>query len=243
LKVRIWLRVVGVVLAALILLATVGGSLAEEDNRFCASCHMVPERTYFNRGQFALAGVTPIADLASVHLLADPSAMGHDGQFRCVDCHRGSQNIADRVLTLALGSRDALIYFVGNPDHTIQKASAEVPTLLNDSCARCHTTTLLTVGFPNHFHNKLPPAYALWQRGGQLILPERNPDLFLADLERDLELLDVTLTCIDCHQGHIQLAGAEQSRFLDLKNVVYPQCEICHTEILGAPLGLSPPPG
>lgn len=237
------LRIALGVLTALVLLAAGGGTLAEQNNRFCASCHMVPERTYFNRGQFALAGVKPIADLASAHMLADAQAVGHPDPFRCIDCHRGNQSITDRMLTLGLGARDGLIYFAGRSDQTIQKARAEVPSLLNDACVRCHTATLLTVGFPNHFHNKLPAAYTLWHRGEKLILPTNDPDRFRSLLDKPLELVDATVTCIDCHQGHIQIAGSEQSQFLDLRTVVYPQCETCHTELLGAPLGLTPPGG
>ena len=235
-------RVVLIVGGALIALGLIGAGAAsrlEESDHFCASCHMAPERTYYNRAQFALAGVEPVADLSSAHYRAAPADLPHGGQFRCIDCHRGGGTLPHRATALALGARDAAIYFFGQPDQSIEKAGIEVPLLLTAGCIRCHTGSLLEVGFPNHFHNRLPDAYALWQAGGELTLPEADPDLYADELEAGLEPVGISLLCVDCHRAHVETPGAELTGFLDLENVVYPACEECHIEALGAPLGLA----
>ncbi|NDJ52668.1 MAG: hypothetical protein GYB68_06240 [Chloroflexi bacterium] len=239
-----WLRWAAGIALAVLALGFVGGAGAsrlEENDRFCASCHMVPERTYFNRAQFALAGIDPVEDLSSAHYLADPEDLPAGVPMRCIDCHRGDDSLLHRTEALLLGAEDTVIYLFGDPDQSIEKTELNVPHLANDSCVMCHSAALLEVGFPNHFHNMLPVAADVWQDGGELTLPQTNPELYEDALEEGLEPIeDSDLLCMDCHQTHVSKPGAELTGFLDLDNVAYPACETCHTAALGAPLGIAP---
>jgi hypothetical protein len=234
-----FLRVILIIAVLLILGGSVGVltvSQLEESDRFCGACHMAPERTYYNRTRFAIAGAQPIEDLASAHYASgDP--------FRCIDCHRGDGDIPDRATALMLGASDTALYLFGGPDQTIEKMRAANPALINDSCMKCHTDALLVVGFPNHYHNKLPTANTAWQAGAELSIPPDAPanqvSIYEGAKEGGLHPVEVTLFCSDCHVAHVSTPGAEDHSFMDLRQIVYPACEKCHTEALGAPLGLS----
>ncbi len=239
---RLLLVLVGILtLIGLLSIGTI--SSLEEQDRFCASCHMVPERTYYNRAQFALAGVIPLEDLASAHYVI-PSSQQDPRDFRCIDCHRGNEGVIHRGTAITLGARDAAIYLLGQPDQAIEKTHIEVPQLLTDSCIKCHADSLLVVGFQNHFHNKLPAAQKLLLQGEALKLPDSIPadqvEIYQSVLDAGLTTIEETdLRCVDCHLAHIHKPGTELSSFLDLQNVVYPACERCHVTALGQPLGLT----
>lgn len=208
--------------------AAVTVSHYEEQDPFCASCHTLPEVTYFNRAQEAKAGEGPLADLSSAHYAGDDS-------FRCIDCHRGDEGAVHRVTALTLGARDTVIWLAGRADPTIEKTELVVPFLLTGACVKCHEASLLEVGFNNHFHNKLPDAAGALRRGGELTRPV---DLPAAPLE--LMPTDTTVLCVDCHRAHIHVDGAELSAYLDLVRNVYPTCVKCHEEAGHGPLELAP---
>src|SRR5688572_11712816 len=90
-------------------------SRLEEDDQFCIACHTLPEVTYYDRGQRALAGEEPYLDLSSAHygLVARVPA---EAPFRCIDCHRGDDGLAHRATALVLGARDGLIFITGQAD-------------------------------------------------------------------------------------------------------------------------------
>jgi len=227
--------------AALILLAIGVGtglrvSRLEEHDSFCTSCHTVPEVTYFERAQAALGGQTPYADLSSAHYGRAPSS-GEQMAIRCIDCHRGSGSLAHRAVTLSLGARDALIWVTGQSDPTIEKSELIVPFLLTAACVECHLDVLLVAGFNNHFHNKLPEAYALWRGGATLRRPPEVPDL--PDEAMAVDPSPTEVLCVDCHRAHIHLPGSELQGYLDLATTVYPACVRCHEEAGHGPLELA----
>ena len=219
--------VFGLALAAVLTL-----SRLEESDPFCTSCHTLPEVTYHERAQRALAsaGGTSFEDLSSAHY-------GREGGFRCIDCHRGNQGLLHRVTTLALAARDTAIWVSGRSDETIEKTELVAPGLLTAACARCHEESLLEVGFNNHFHNKLPEAYRLWRAGAMLRRPSDLPDLPEAALI--VEPSPTVVLCVDCHRAHIRLPGSELRAYLDLTNTVYPACVRCHTDAGHGPLELA----
>ncbi len=228
-RVPAWLRWAALALA-LFAASLPAASALEERDAFCIACHTAPEVTYYNRAQAALAGAAPLEDLSSAHYTAE-------GGFRCIDCHRGDGGLQHRAATLALGARDAAIFVTGQPDQTLEKTEIEVPGLLNAGCARCHSDTLLVAGFENHFHNKLPAAFAAWQAGGAITAPPGQPGADTSTLDR----ADTTLGCLNCHLAHVHTAGGELTGFLDLDNVTFPACVQCHTETGHGPLELAPP--
>ena len=207
-----------------------GVSQAEEHDAFCISCHTRPEQTYYDRAQSAARGEVPYLDLASAHY-----GLSDDG-FRCIDCHRGNGGLRHRAVTLTLGARDALIFFSGQADPAIEKGKPVLPQLGDAACVRCHRKTLLVAGFENHFHNKLPAAFAAWQAGNALTAPEGASETGAPALQR----YDTTLACADCHRAHVHLEGAETQAFLDIENVVFPACVKCHEEVGAGPLELGP---
>ena len=225
-----WLRW-GLPIALVLALAPIPiVSSLEERDTFCTSCHTAPEAIYYDRAQAALAGGDPIADLSSDHYIV---AEG----FKCINCHRGNMGLTHRATTLALGARDALIYIAGQADQTVEKRSIEVPDLLTAGCVECHRDTLLVVGFENHFHNKLPDAYAAWKSGGGLTAPPDDPTADTSALKQ----YDVNIRCLDCHLAHLHTESAELTGFLDLENVAYPACVRCHKEVGHGPLELVAP--
>lgn len=221
-------------LTGLGLLAALGGlagvSRLEETDSFCVACHTAPEEEYHRRAVVAL-GEGSGHDLASAHYaLAEIS-------FRCIDCHRGDGGLAHRAQTLALGARDSLIFLTGRADPTLEKGASAAPALTTAACAQCHAAAMLVVGFENHFHNKLPEAYAAWQAGGTLTAP---PDFPEADTTR-LEPYTTTVLCEDCHRAHVSVEGGALVRYLDLHRAVYPACVQCHQEVEQGPLELVSP--
>jgi hypothetical protein len=238
-RMRRWLRII---LASGVLMLIAGStgvftvSHLEENDRFCGSCHMAPERTYFNRSRAALADVPPIEDLASAHYASDDA-------FRCINCHRGDEGLPDRAAAMMLGAADTTLYVFGEPDQSIEKMRSQNPALINRSCLKCHSEALLVVGFPNHYHNKLPAANAAWEMGAALTIPRDVPaehvSIYEGAKEAGLHPVEVTLWCSDCHAAHVSTPGADEHAFMELREIVYPACEKCHVEALGTPLGLS----
>lgn len=226
----VWLRwgLPLILLLALVPIPVV--STLEERDSFCASCHTAPEVTYLDRARMALDSTEPILDLSSAHYIEAEA-------FRCIACHRGDSGPIHRATTLALGARDALIFISGQADQTIEKTQIEAPDLLTAGCVRCHSESLLVVGFNNHFHNKLSDAYAAWQAGGELTAPADRP---AADTTA-LEPYDTTVRCLDCHRAHNHVEGAELTGFLDLENIALPACVRCHQEVGHGPLELVAP--
>jgi len=171
---RRWLRLAPLAGLALVsVLALAAGltvSQLEERDSFCISCHTAPEQTYYDRARAALTVSGPFADLSSAHY-------GMETTFRCIDCHRGNGELVHRIATLGLGARDTAIWLSGQADESIEKTELVAPGLLTSACTGCHTEALLEVGFNNHFHNKLPEAYALWSGGQPLQRPPDAPDL------------------------------------------------------------------
>jgi len=209
--------------------AVAGASRLEESDQFCMACHTAPETEYFNRSRAVLAGQVG-QDLSSAHYhLIQTGA-------KCIDCHRGDGGIVHRGLALSLGARDALIFISGQANPKLEKPATqiEVPSLLNAACVKCHTNTLLVVGFENHFHNKLPAAYAAWKAGGALTTPSGQPAADTLELKE----YKTTVLCVDCHQAHVTVEGAELTKYLDLENTVYPACVDCHREVGHGPLEL-----
>ena len=226
---RLLLALVG--LGALLALgAAAGVSRLEESDAFCTSCHTVPEVEYFNRSRAVLAGEVG-QDLASAHYSLIQAGA------KCIDCHRGNGGPVQRGMAITLGARDALIFLSGQADPKLEKAETqiEVPSLLNAACVECHTDTLLVVGFENHFHNKLPEAYVAWKAGGLLT---ESPDGSPADTY-ELKEYKTTVSCVDCHQAHITVEGAELTHYLDVEHTVYPACVDCHREVGHGPLKLN----
>jgi hypothetical protein len=221
----------GLALVALLTLAAgLTVSRQEERDAFCVSCHTLPEVTYYDRAQAALAMTDPFADLSSAHY-------GAETTFRCIDCHRGNAGLAHRITTLALGARDTAIWLSGSADESIEKSELVAPGLLTAACTRCHAEALLEVGFNNHFHNKLPEAFRLWRSGAELRRPLEAPDLPIEALI--VEPSQTEVVCVDCHRAHIHLPGSELRGYLDLATTVYPACVRCHEQAGHGPLELA----
>ncbi len=232
-RLRRWGAVLLIILGALVLFcagSALGVSVAEENDSFCAVCHLNPERTYVDRADRvaqALEGAREgglndeglwetgrdaSRDLASAHRAA---------ALNCVACHRGDNSLSHRATALALGARNTLAYVTGqfDPDHS----GVENPTLVEASCLRCHVdqpslggvaegqaNPVLVESFENHFH-----AY-----------------LF------DPQYVDaVTIGCLDCHPSHQEIPPIVPY-FIDEERVVFPACVQCHIDVGQGPLDL-----
>lgn len=226
---RRWLRwVVPLAILAAVLPIPVVSAL-EENDRFCIGCHTAPEVTYYNRAQSAVAGETPLVDLSSAHYAVEP--------FRCINCHRGDGGLTHRAATLGLGARDALLFITGQADQSLEKTKVVAPELLSAGCVTCHTDALLIAGFENHYHNKLPEAYAAWQAGGAITAAPGQPGPAPSELER----YNTFVSCLDCHKAHHRSPGGELTNHLDIEADVLPACVQCHQEAGEGPLELTAP--
>ena len=209
----------------------VGASKLEENDKFCTSCHLAAERTYYNRTQIAQDNRdTAIPDLASFHYVAALDSVSYD-EFRCVDCHRGRQTILDRTAALALGAYDGLVYVTGGGSASeIEKGEVHQPWIINSSCTECHTDTLLVLGFDNHYHNNLPAAETAHDRSGDLFVPE---GISFEDeqklLDEGLTISDTDVDCLTCHLAHVSIIGGERVQFIDDATKLQ-GCTDCHVD-------------
>ncbi len=213
-------------------------SRLEESDRFCTSCHLAPEETYFRRALAALASEEPAADLAAAHY---PAAQAQAGTFRCIDCHRGDGQLQDRAQTLLLGARDTLTFLSGRADQAIEKTHADAADLLERGCLKCHTESMMERGFNNHHHSQLPHAGLALQAG---VEPSDPPGgMTPEDIFSEFGESDTALTCLDCHQAHRSFADGAALLYLDIDNVLMPACEQCHREGGRGPTDLTNPGG
>lgn len=232
-RLRAWRLITLILLGGLVLLALTSAaavSLVEENDAFCATCHLNPERTYVDRAR----NVARSYDLAQERGLAGDSlwetareaardlASSHRAAaLNCVACHRGDNSLGDRATALALGARNTLLYLTGqfDPDHS----GAAQPGLVAASCLHCHVeephqggvvpgeeNPVLIDNFENHFHTYLfDPQY----------------------VER------ATIGCLDCHPSHLELPSIIPY-FIDERRVVLPACVQCHVDVQEGPVDL-----
>lgn len=209
-------------------LSFVVASTLEDHDSFCISCHTAPETTYFNRAYMSLDN--PAADppdLASWHYLNAQAKQ--TAAFTCIMCHRGDASLGQRVSTLALGGRDAMIFAVGKQNSTLEKTQISEGWLANASCIGCHMDTLLTLkGLDNHFHTQLPQAATALANGGTLKVSDSiNKEFADRILQAGLQTVNTTLLCSDCHQPHKSFTRGTQLVFMatDTRNQA---CVTCH---------------
>ena len=194
----LWL---GAVLLALVVVPALVISKVEEQDTFCRACHRPAEETFVARALTARAGEDAAVDLASGHAPAG---------VRCVDCHRGDQSPGHRIVSLALGARNTVIFLLGQDDGDTLNVRGRPEA----SCRACHGDVLAQEGFEKHFHNLLPEFEAL---------PAVQADPTNAVL------------CVDCHPAHVE---AEPLLGFVEEVQVLPQCEKCHTVWGRGPRGL-----
>jgi nitrate/TMAO reductase-like tetraheme cytochrome c subunit len=227
---RRWPVILAIAFFALIIIGGAGfvtASALEEHDNFCISCHTVPETTYYNRAYISLdhPDDTP-PDLATAHYLL--SHKDNKPEFACINCHRGDSSLGQRISTLALGGRDAVIYVVGKEDSTIEKSKIAEGWLPNAACVSCHTDTLLTLkGLDSHFHNHLPQAAQALAAGGTLIVPDNLKAQAARFLQRGLQTVATSLVCTDCHQAHDTVPNGAVNYFMNVDRRKQ-ACITCH---------------
>ena len=233
------------VLIAVVLLALSGATtetLLEDNDQFCTVCHARPEVTYVDRAQAALAAKASDLKALSQQYVAIDLASQHfivGDNMNCIACHGGRRDLADRTESLALGLKDTVTFWSGQANQTLEKVSAGDPALIDRACVRCHITTLLTAGFDNHFHVKLPQTWALIASGLAPSVPP-GATFALTDPRAKPELLTTSVTCLNCHQAH--QSNLELTGYLNQNAVVLPACAQCHRESGKGPVGIAPPP-
>jgi len=119
-----------VAVAAVMVSAPLGWHISdrlEQDNDFCTSCHLAPERP-LHAGIRRDFDASPPESLAGVHA----SAEGERG-FRCIDCHGGA-SLVGRARVKALAAKDAFWYVVG---HFEEPEGMRWP-LWEEDCRQCH---------------------------------------------------------------------------------------------------------
>ena len=228
---RRWPVIVAVGFFVLLILGSgsfVVASTLEDHDSFCISCHTVPETTYYNRAYVSLDNPSQaVPDLATAHYL-----LSHEHgkpEFACIDCHHGDGSLGNRVSTIALGGRDAVIYVLGRADPTIEKTQLAEGWLPNASCVSCHTDTLLRQqDLDNHYHNYLPQTGQLVASGATFVVPTpSNSGATESRQNRPIRTVNTSLTCTDCHHAHTSLSNGAASMFVN-NTTVADQCVECH---------------
>jgi hypothetical protein len=220
----------GFILVLLAGVGGVGGTFLEENDKFCTTCHLASERTYYNRSQLAVVHQEQIPDLSSYHYvvaLNDPQL----NEFRCIDCHRGRQIISHRVVALGLGAYDGLVYLTGggSPDE-VQRANLHQPWLIEASCINCHSDTILTLGFDNHFHNYLPTIEKAFDLRGDLFVGEGIEFAEERQLLLDgIQPKETDVTCLTCHLAHTEVIGGTRVQFVQ-ERTRDRGCTACHED-------------
>ncbi len=235
---RRWPVLIGAGLLLLLAASGVGFTAVttlEEHDSFCVSCHVVPERVYFNRAYFALDNPKePVTDLATAHYTA--ARQKNQPDFKCIDCHRGDSSLGQRIATVALGGRDTAIFALGQENPALEKLKIREPWLPNASCVHCHADTLLMLkGIDNHFHTYLPQAAEALAKGGvlriesaQVAPQESSVQNAKGGLQNGrLRTFNVPLTCTDCHQGHRTFPSGATQFFMDA-TARNEACVVCH---------------
>ncbi|UCC64228.1 MAG: hypothetical protein JSV36_04000 [Anaerolineae bacterium] len=217
-------------LVLLVIGSAVGESVAEENDAFCATCHLNPERTYVDRARTVAGayGSARQADLTGDDLWQSSRDAARDlasshraAALNCVACHRGDNRLGDRVTALALGARNTFLYLTGqfDPDHS----GIAQPGLVEASCLRCHVDQPHLGGvtkvdqnpvtldiFDNHFHSYLFDAQYVAQ---------------------------TVIGCLDCHPSHLEIPPIVPY-FIDEERVVLPACVQCHIDVQKGPVDL-----
>jgi hypothetical protein len=225
-----WLTLIVMGFFGLIILGGAGfvtASTLEDHDTFCTTCHTAPEVAYYDRAHNALANQqAPIVDLATVHYTLAQTA-GRP-EFTCINCHRGDASLSQRVSTIALGGRDAVIFVLGRADPTLEKTNLAESWLPNAACISCHADTLLTLkGRDNHWHNNLPITATLIASGAQLIVPPELANQKAQLLRNGIQTISTSIACTDCHQAHVTIVNGQPSLFTDQDRMM-PVCQTCH---------------
>lgn len=209
-----------------------GASKLEENDRFCTTCHLAAERTYYNRAQFALDHPeAEISDLASYHYVLAQNDPLIDA-FRCIDCHRGRQTVPERTKTLGVGIYDGLLYLLGggSPDDVIGREVEHTTSLIEDGCVNCHGDVLVTLGFNNHYHNYLPAAEEAFNHTGDLsVEPGTSFEQERRLLLDGVQPKNTDVNCMDCHQGHDAVIGGKRVQFIQ-EETRNEACNVCHRD-------------
>ena len=219
-----WLMMAGAVLLGIVVVGIVGfasGTVLEEHDAFCSSCHTVPETTYLQRSDAALVTASAVvSDLATYHY---HQALTNTTSFECIQCHRGDSSLGNRAQTLALAMKDTVTLVSGKANPAIEKTSITEPALVNAACVACHETTLLTQrGNATHFHNLLPATAALVAQGKKMVGNGRG------GFGRQRQPVDVSLTCTDCHLAHKTVDTSNTQYMLVDKAIAQAACDNCH---------------
>ena len=117
-------------------LFTVGLRL-ESNDRFCASCHLEPETSYFQ------ASLNPDA--------ATTLAAFHAGvRTRCINCH-SRRWIPGRVWAQWGGLQNLLAYWSGD----FTRPNATTRPVGDGGCSKCHSDFTWVIERPGHYHSPL----------------------------------------------------------------------------------------
>lgn len=235
-KRRRLLPTLGIGIVILVLLG-VGGfvtaSLLEEHDSFCIACHTVPETTYYDRAHSSLAkGIASadVPDLASAHYTL--SKENNKPEFACINCHRGDSTLGNRIQTLTLGARDALIFVSGKANPAVEKGKIAEGFLPDASCVSCHTDTMLTLrGMDNHYHNALPQTAKLLANGAHYLLPSGQPTSTGDEnsFESNGRTVETSVKCLSCHVAHKTVANGGPTKFTEEANLKL-MCQKCHLD-------------
>lgn len=193
---------VGVVV---VILLTAGGfafaASQESHDPFCASCHTMPESTFYANSTAAQA-----VDLASFHTAQNTA---------CIDCHSG-QGIFGRITAELIGARNAFKWYTGT---AVQPAVLNFP-IGDGNCLKCHSQ-VIQQNFSPQEQITVPGANGGGGRGEQ-----GRANHWHAFMAQWQAASPTAGTCVSCHSGHTT-GGTAQTGFMNAQNV-QDTCDACH---------------
>lgn len=177
--------ILGVAGFALAVSVYTAGVQVENDDAFCASCHVEPKTTYYR------ASLTPdrAETLAAFHAGVDT---------RCIDCH-SRRWIPGRLWAQWGGLQNALAFRSG--DYT---APAVTIRPIGDSgCAKCHSDLSWVIERPGHYHS--PWLRRAWQAAGgpantcDACHPSHEP--VAPKIDQFMDANHIETQCDACHEA------------------------------------------
>jgi hypothetical protein len=173
------LVIAGVIGIALAVSGFTFAASQEQHDSFCASCHTIPETTFYQRSIAA----KPV-DMASDHTTHN---------VRCIDCHSGT-GVGGRVSAEMMGAHNAIALVT----HTaIQPAPLTVP-IVDGNCLKCHQQVTVSDSMDNHFHYFLAKWQSLDKNAAHCVdcHSGHKTDYFGVPIEQNQDMIR---TCEKCH--------------------------------------------
>ncbi len=179
------LRLLGAIAFILSIGVYTTGVQIENNDSFCASCHVEPETTYY-QDSLEQAGVITLAAF-------------HAGEeVRCIDCH-SRRWIPGRLWSQWGGLQNVFVYRSGH----YKQPSVTTRPVGDGGCSKCHSDLTWVSERPGHYHS--PGLRRKWRvAGGSANSCEACHPSHKSDVPASDDFMDeaqIEMQCDACHEA------------------------------------------